>query len=118
MAQPHLSDVIDAPPFVYLSGQLALGEGEIVPGGIAEQTRSCLHNVANVLDALGLRLTDVVKTTVWLRRAADFSDFDSAYADVFGEHRPARSTVVSDLVLGDALIEIEVVAYRRIEAGR
>jgi 2-iminobutanoate/2-iminopropanoate deaminase len=117
LTEPHLSDFFDAPPLVFVSGQLALSGGKIVPGGIVAQTRQCLDNLASILDTLGLGLTDVVKTTVWLRSANDFVNFNAEYADVFGDHRPARSTVVSELVLGDALIEIEAVACREIEAG-
>ena len=113
MRDPHLSEVINVPPFVFLSGQLAFYEDTIVAGGVAVQTKQCVQNIVRVLEPLALGLTDVVKTTVWLRNSADFASFDEAYADVFGEHRPARSTVISDLVVADALVEIEVLAYRR-----
>lgn len=110
--RPHLSDFVDVPPFVYLSGQMAFRTDGILVGGIAAQTRQCLDNIANVLATLGLDLNDVVKSTVWLRRADDFESFNTEYAAVFGTHRPARSTVVSDLLFPEALIEIEAVAHR------
>jgi len=50
--------------------------------------------------------------TVWLKNPSDFAAFDAAYAECFGAHKPARSTVVSDLVLPAALIEIEVIVHR------
>lgn len=108
--KPHLSEYITAPPFIYLSGQLGFHGETMVTGGIASQTRQCLENVVRVLGSLNLGLSDVVKTTVWLRNMEDFGAFDAAYAEAFGSHRPARSTVVSNLVVPDALVEVEVVA--------
>jgi 2-iminobutanoate/2-iminopropanoate deaminase len=52
----------------------------------------------------------VVKVTIWLTDAADFGGFNAAYSEFFGEHRPARSTVRSDLMLPGAKVEIEAVA--------
>ena len=77
---------------------------------IEEQTRQVLHNLSVVLSSKGLSLASVVKTTVFLKNFADFSRMNGVYAEVFGEHRPARSTVeVSRLPL-DALVEIECIA--------
>jgi 2-iminobutanoate/2-iminopropanoate deaminase len=77
---------------------------------IEEQTRQALHNLATVLASKGLSLQNVVKTTVFLKNFADFPRMNATYAEVFGEHRPARSTVeVSRLPL-DALVEIECIA--------
>ena len=58
----------------------------------------------------GLSLQDVVKVTIWLTDAADFGGFNAAYSDFFGDHRPARSTVRSDLMLPGANVEIEAIA--------
>ena len=71
------------------------------------------HRNATVLATSGLGLNDVVKTTIWLTRREDFAAFNEAYAAKFGDHRPARSTTICDLALGEALIEIEAVACRR-----
>lgn len=110
---PHLSPLVESGPFVFVSGQLPFdADRQISATDIAGQTRQVLANIADVLRAENLSLHDVVKTTVWLKQAADFSGFDAAYAHSFGEHRPARSTVVSDLVLPAALIEIEAIARR------
>ena len=84
---------------------------------IEEQTRQVLANLSTVLSSRGLGLADVVKTTVFLKNFADFSRMNAVYADVFGAHRPARTTVeVSRLPL-DALVEIECVAVLPAASG-
>lgn len=100
--------------FVYTAGQIALdpASGEIVPGGITEQTRRVFANLDAILEAAGTDFAHVVKTTVFLTDMADFQAMNAVYAQVFGEHRPARSTVaVSGLPRG-VNVEIEVIARR------
>lgn len=97
---------------VFCSGQTPLVPASmgIEALTIEDQTRQALHNLATVLWARGLGLPHVVKTTVFLKNFADFGRMNAVYAEAFGEHRPARSTVeVSRLPL-DALVEIECVA--------
>ncbi|WP_292910256.1 RidA family protein [Niveispirillum sp.] len=112
---PALSPAMIAGDLIFLSGQLAFGdEGVIVaPDDVARQTEQVLANLARVLTGHGLDLSDIVKTTIWLTDTADFPAFNAAYARAFGAHRPARSTVRSDLVLPGARVEIEAVAKRR-----
>ena len=115
---PHLVPAFDTGRLVFLSGQLPFNESrEITETEISGQTRLVLTNVAKALKDAGLSLEDVVKTTVWIKNAADFALFDAAYAAMFGDHRPARSTVVSDLVVPAALVEIEAIALRPAGAG-
>lgn len=110
---PHLSLHATAGALVFISGQLAFQENGNIHGNIAEQTARTLANLERVLADSQLGLGDVVKTTVWLRNASDFTAFNAAYAQAFGDHRPARSTVVAELVIADALVEIEAIALRR-----
>jgi 2-iminobutanoate/2-iminopropanoate deaminase len=111
---PHLVPFAEGGSLLFLSGQLPFDANrEIASSDIDGQTRQVLANVASVLAGEQLTLDDVVKATVWIKDAADFPGFDAAYAVCFGAHKPARSTVVSDLVLPSALIEIEVIARRR-----
>jgi len=111
---PHLAVLAESDPFLFVSGQLPFdARGKISAPDIEGQTRQVLANIATVLQSANLSLSDIVKTTVWLKAAADFVAFDAAYAESFREHRPARSTVISDLVLPAALIEIEAIARRR-----
>ena len=106
------SPAVKAGPFVFVSGQVAMGDnGEIVPGGIEAQTRQTLKNVANALAFAGCTLKDVVKSTVWLDDARDFWTFNRVYAEFFSENKPARSTTQATLMI-DAKVEIEVIAYK------
>jgi 2-iminobutanoate/2-iminopropanoate deaminase len=85
--------------------------GSLIDGGVAAQTRQALANLRGHLEAEGATLAHVVKTTVFVRHISDFPAMNAAYAEVFGDHRPARSTVaVAGLPLG-GLIEIEAWAY-------
>ena len=88
-----------------------LSAGAIVDGGVPDQTRQVLANLAAVLATEGATLAQVVKTTVYLRHIDDFAAMNEVYAEVFGEHRPARATVgVAGLPLG-ALVEIDAWAF-------
>jgi reactive intermediate/imine deaminase len=106
------SPAVRAGPFVFVSGQVAMGgNGEIVPGGIEAQTRQTLKNVERALALAGCMLGDMVKATVWLDDARDFWTFNRVYAEFFAGHKPARSTTQAKLMV-DAKIEIEVIAYK------
>jgi 2-iminobutanoate/2-iminopropanoate deaminase len=87
-------------------------DGRISTDNIGDQTRQALQNLEAVLAKAALELRDVVKMMVWLRNAEDFAAFNESYASYFGEHKPARSTVVSALVHPAALVEIEATAYK------
>ena len=97
--------------WLVVSGQVGLAEGAIVDGGIEAETRQALSNLVTVLAAQAASLTDVVKTTVFLRHISDYPVMNGIYLEVFGDHRPARSTVaVAGLPLG-ALVEIDALAF-------
>ena len=99
---------------VYTAGQVALdpARGELVVGGIAEQTDRVLKNLAAVLAGAGCTLADVVKAGVFLTDMGDFQAMNEVYARHFPGRPPARTTVaVTALPLG-ARIEIDVVAVR------
>lgn len=98
--------------FVFTAGQIAIDPttGDIVRGGVAEQTERVLTSLAAILRAAGSDLSRTVKTTVFLVDMNDFGAMNEVYARHFGEHRPARSTVaVSGLPRG-VRVEIEAVA--------
>ncbi len=98
--------------FLFTAGQVALDpdKGELVPGGITEQTTRALENLRAVLAAAGTDFSQVVKTTVFLVDMADFTDMNAVYARAFGDHRPARSTVAVAGLPRGARVEIEVIA--------
>lgn len=97
---------------VYCSGQIALDPttGQLVEGGITEQTRRVLDNLSAVLVAAGGRLADVVKTTVFLADMADFAAMNEVYATAFADPPPARSTVAAAGLPRGARVEIEAIA--------
>ena len=97
---------------VYAAGQLGLdpGSGALVDGGVAEQTDRALRNVTAILDAAGVSLDRVVKTTVFLADMADFSAMNDVYATHFSAPFPARSTVAVKSLPKGALVEIEAIA--------
>jgi 2-iminobutanoate/2-iminopropanoate deaminase len=96
---------------VFLSGQIPLdAAGNLVDGGIVEQTRQVLNNIQNVLDAAGSSLTNVLKATVFLKSMDDFAEMNKVYSEFFSEHKPARSTIQVAKLPRDVSVEIEVVA--------
>ncbi len=106
------AQAIKANGFVYTAGQIPLDpkSGNIVEGGIKEQTRQVLENLKAVLEAAGSSLDQVVKATVFLKNIADFAAMNEVYAEYLGNSKPARSTVaVAELPRG-ALVEIDLVA--------
>ena len=106
------SQAIQVGNFVYTSGQIPIdpATGVFVEGGIKEQTRQSLLNVKAILEEAGLKMGDVVKTTVFMADMNDFADMNSVYAEFFSEPYPARSAVAVKTLPKGALVEIEVVA--------
>jgi 2-iminobutanoate/2-iminopropanoate deaminase len=106
------SQALRAGGFLFTAGQVGFdpSTGTLVDGGIAEQTRQVLTNIRAILEAGGSGLGQVVKTTVFLVDMADFAAMNEVYAEVFGPHRPARSTVAVAALPRGARVEIEAVA--------
>ena len=108
------SQAIEAGGFVFTSGQIPINPqtGTFAEGGIKEQTRQSLNNVKAILEAAGLSMRHVIKTTVFLADMNDFADMNSVYAEFFGEPFPARSAVAVKTLPKNALVEIEAVACK------
>ena len=106
------SQAIEANGIVFLSGQLPIdpATGSFPEGGIKEQTRQSLLNVKAILEAAGLTMGNVVKTTVFMADMNDFADMNAIYAEFFAKPYPARSAVAVKTLPKGALVEIEVVA--------
>jgi 2-iminobutanoate/2-iminopropanoate deaminase len=106
------SQAVTVNGFLFSAGQVALDPdtGELVPGGITEQTTRALENLRAVLAAAGTDFSQVVKTTVFLVDMTDFTDMNAVYARAFADHRPARSTVAVAGLPRGARVEIEVIA--------
>lgn len=107
------SAAVEAGGFIFISGQLPLDPktGEVITD-IQAATRQVLTNIQIILDAAGLKLTNIVKTTIFLKNIADFAAVNEIYASFFPQEPPARSTIeVSSLPKG-VPIEIEAIAAR------
>jgi 2-iminobutanoate/2-iminopropanoate deaminase len=112
-SKPPLSPVRFAGSTAYISGQLPRGaDGKIIKGDMQDQSRQALANLAAVLKSEGLQLSDVVKVTAWITDADAMADFNLVYREYFAEPYPTRSTIVSALVVPDAMVEIEAIAYK------
>jgi 2-iminobutanoate/2-iminopropanoate deaminase len=111
----HYSQAVVHGDTVYVSGQLAVDHvtGKKGEGTVEEQTRLALRNVERILLAAGSDLDHVIKTTAYVTDVELWGGVNEAYAEVFGEHRPARAVVPSrDLHYG-CLVEIEAIAALR-----
>ena len=109
------SQAIQVGNLVYTSGQIPIdpATGAFVEGGIKEQTRQSLTNVKAILEAAGTNMSHVVKTTVFMADMDDFADMNAVYAEFFTEPYPARSAVAVKTLPKNALVEIEVVAWKK-----
>jgi len=106
------SQAVKAGPFLFTSGQIPLKpDGTLVTGDVAEQTHQVFANLQAILEEAGASLRDVVKATVFIQDMNDFASLNEVYAQYFGDHRPARSTVEVARLPKDVRVEIEVVAY-------
>jgi enamine deaminase RidA (YjgF/YER057c/UK114 family) len=100
-----LSKAMRAGDFVFVTGQVPFEDGApMTTGTIEEQTRVAIEQIKEILGE--------VKAMVWLRERADFSGFNQVYGEYFPDDPPARSAVVSELLV-DVRVEIEVVAYTK-----
>ena len=111
---PYSQAVDSGAGLVFLSGQLPLdpATGAFPEGGIQAQTRQSLRNVQAILEAAGLSLANVVKTTVFLADMDDFAAMNEVYASFFAEPFPARSAVAAKALPKGALVEIECIAAK------
>ncbi len=99
---------------VFTSGQIAIdpATGNIVPGGIEEQTNQVCKNLTAVLQEAGSSLDDAVKTVCFLQDMADFAAFNGVYGQYFSS-KPARSCVAVKTLPKNVLVEVEVIAERK-----
>jgi len=106
------SQAIKAGMFVFCAGQTPIdpATGNLVVGGIEEQTRQVLKNLSAVLQAAGTSLNNAVKTTVFLLDMNEFQKMNAVYAEFFPTNAPARSTIQVARLPKDARVEIEVIA--------
>ena len=106
------SQAVRAGQLLFLSGQVALdpATGQMVDGGVIEQTRRVFENLGAVLAAAGRSFADVVRTTVFLADMNDFAAMNEVYGQYFKEPYPARATVQVARLPRDARVEIDLIA--------
>lgn len=107
------SQGIESDGLLFLSGQIGLKPetGELAEG-VAAQTHQVIQNIRAVLQSAGCSLTNVVKSTVYLRSMSDFTQFNQIYGDYFKVNAPARTTVEVSALPRSALIEIDIIARK------
>lgn len=106
------SQAVKVDRFLFLSGQLPIKPetGELIKDNFKEEVLQVLNNIEAILKSLGCSRKDIVKTTVFLKDMNNFPEFNETYAEFFGDHKPARSTVEVSRLPKDARIEIETIA--------
>jgi 2-iminobutanoate/2-iminopropanoate deaminase len=99
---------------VFTAGQLGIvpTTGDLIEGGVREETRQALMNVSKILEAAGSGLEWVMKTTVFLREMSDFALMNEVYAEFFTKDYPARTTIQAAALPKNAAVEIEAIAIR------
>lgn len=109
------SQAVVSDKLVFVSGQIALNPatGQMVEGGVVEQTRQVMANLQAVLTAAGSDLDSILRTTIYLADLGDFGTVNEIYGNYFASDPPARSTVQAARLPRDARIEIDVIAVRR-----
>jgi len=107
------SPAIRAGDFIFVSGQGPIDPAtdQLSPGDIQHETRLTLQNLQRILAACGATLADVVKCSVFLLDAAEFSRMNEVYKEFFGETRPARTTVEAKFA-SPMRVEIDCIAYK------
>ena len=113
---PYSQGIRASGEFLYTAGQIPLDpkSGQVIQGDIKAQTRQALTNVRAIVAAAGASMGDVVKTVVFLKDMGEFAGMNEVYAERFGSHRPARSTVqVAKLPGAGGRVEIECIALCR-----
>lgn len=107
------SPAVRAGDFLYVSGQgpIDTATDKMSNGDIQHETRLVLMNIQRILEGCGASMADVVKCSVFLGDAADFKAMNEVYAEFFGAHKPARTTVEAKFV-APMKVEIDCIAYR------
>jgi reactive intermediate/imine deaminase len=103
---------VAADGWLYVSGQVAMENGEVIDGGIVAQSHKAIQNVMAILKEAGYGPEHVVRCGVWLDDARDFQSFNKVFKEYFGANPPARACVVSSMVV-DCKVEVDCVAFKR-----
>jgi reactive intermediate/imine deaminase len=102
---------VEAGGWLYVSGQVAMQNGEIVKGGIVAESKKAIENMLAILTEAGYGVDDIVRVGVWLDDPRDFWSFNGIFSAYFGAHPPARACVQARMMV-DCKVEVDCVAYR------
>ncbi len=106
------SRAVQADGWLYVSGQVAAKDGEILSGGITQQAHQAIKNMLAIVEEADYSKEDIVRCGVWLDDPRDFGAFNQVYAQYFGgAHAPARACVQA-LLMVDCKVEIDCVCYK------
>ncbi|ASU39271.1 reactive intermediate/imine deaminase [Herbaspirillum sp. meg3] len=103
---------VEADGWLYVSGQVAMVNGEVIDGGIVAQSHQAIQNVLAILKEAGYGPEHVVRCGVWLDDTRDFQSFNKVFKEYFGANPPARACVQSAMVV-DCKVEVDCVAFKR-----
>lgn len=103
---------VEAGGWLYVSGQTPMRDGEVVEGGIVEQSKLAIQNCIDIMHSAGYELADVVHVKVYLTDARYFSSFNKVFREVFADAPPARVCAVTELVV-DCKVEVDLTCYRK-----
>ena len=105
------SQAVKTDNLLFTAGQIAISpqSGEMIQGGVAEQTKQVLDNLSAIIEEAGATLSQVIRTTVYLTRPDDFAPMNEVYATYFKSLPPARVTVFVSALPMNALVEIDAI---------
>lgn len=109
---PYSQAIVTQGEMLFLSGQIPLDpdSGEMISGGIIEQTERCLKNIKAILQSQALNMDHIVKTTVFMTDLKEFADMNKVYSEFFKQPYPARSTIQVAALPKGARVEVEAIA--------
>jgi 2-iminobutanoate/2-iminopropanoate deaminase len=107
------SPAVRAGDFIFVSGQVPVdpATNKVELGDIRHETHLVLTNIKRILEGCGASMADVVKCSVFLSDGKDFAAMNEVYAEFFGEHKPARTTVACQFAMPGLEVEIDCIAY-------
>lgn len=103
---------VQADGWLYVSGQVAMENGEIIEGGIIPQSHKAIQNMIAILKEADYDVADIVRIGVWLDDPRDFWSFNKIFVGYFGANPPARACVQSSMMV-DCKVEVDCVAYKK-----
>ncbi len=108
----QLASAVQADGWLYVSGQVPMVDGEVIDGGIIQQTHQAIRNVLKILEEAGYGPENVVSCGVWIDDARDFMSFNRVFKEYFGAKPPARACVVSQMVV-ECKVEVDCIAWKK-----